>query len=284
MEKVLLMLRKGPERKPVPTKVQLGWLLQVQERLEDPPLHVEPVCSSVCDIVDEVCHALRSSRDENARELVRLLRSSHLKALLETHDAVVERKEAPPSKPEPSLLAMPTNERMEAVRVVGLRRQPDEPLVRIRYSIINGMFENIEDVRMSESFHSKDKMIGKVFEHFWIWKFLNWIPQKVENIGLISIRSPKKVWLTNTSTKKCIYTLSEQLSQSLILVLEVYVRKSWIGFNTFARRKCHSRFINNSKRLLSTQCDDPRPRGFYDQSNVFFRRLKFQTLYLRKIF
>lgn len=178
MEKVLLMLRKGPERKPVPTKVQLGWLLQVQERLEDPPLHVEPVCSSVCDIVDEVCHALRSSRDENARELVRLLRSSHLKALLETHDAVVERKEAPPSKPEPSLLAMPTNERMEAVRVVGLRRQPDEPLVRIRYSIINGMFENIEDVRMSESFHSKDKMIGKVFEHFWICTFLNWITPK----------------------------------------------------------------------------------------------------------
>lgn len=116
--------------------------------------------------------------------------------------------------------------------------------------------------------------------------FLIGLPQKVENIGLISIRSPKKVWLTNTSTKKCIYTLSEQLSQSLILVLEVYVRKfpSRIGFNTFARRKCHSRFINNSKRLLSTQCDDPRPRGFYDQSNVFFRRLKFQTLYLRKIF
>lgn len=73
---------------------------------------------------------------------------------------------------------MPTNERMEAVRVVGLRRQPDEPLVRIRYSIINGMFENIEDVRMSESFHSKDKMIGKVFEHFWIYTFLNWITPK----------------------------------------------------------------------------------------------------------
>ena len=114
--------------------------------------------------------------------------------------------------------------------------------------------------------------------------FLIGLPQKVENIGLISIRSSKKVWLTNTSTKKCIYTLSEQLSQSLILVLEVYVRKSWIGFNTFARRKCHSRFINNSKRLLSTQCDDPRPRGFYDQSNVFFRRLKFQTLYQEKYF
>lgn len=103
---------------------------------------MEPVCSSVCDIVDEVCHALRSSRDENARELVRLLRSSHLKALLETHDAVVERKEAPPSKPEPLLPTMPTNERMEAVRVVGLRRQPDEPLVRIR--IDNRFIQNSE--------------------------------------------------------------------------------------------------------------------------------------------
>ncbi|OAD60844.1 MAGUK p55 subfamily member 2 [Eufriesea mexicana] len=101
--------------------------LLVQERLEDPPLHVEPVCSSACDIVDEVCYTLRSFRDENSRELVRLLRSSHLKALLETHDAVVERKEAP-SKPEPPPLAMPTNERTEAVRMVSLRRQPDEPL------------------------------------------------------------------------------------------------------------------------------------------------------------
>nr|XP_033189905.1 MAGUK p55 subfamily member 2 isoform X3 [Bombus vancouverensis nearcticus] len=117
-----LLFLKGLLDSPVVTS-----LVKVQERLEDPPLHVEPVCSSICDIVDEVCHALRSSRDENARELVRLLRGSHLKALLETHDAVVERKEAP-SKPEPSQLTMPTNERTEAVRMVGLRRQPNEHL------------------------------------------------------------------------------------------------------------------------------------------------------------
>ncbi|XP_076290333.1 MAGUK p55 subfamily member vari isoform X2 [Lasioglossum baleicum] len=102
-------------------------LVKVQERLEDPPLHVEPVCSCVCDIVDEICHGLRASRDENARELTRLLRSSHLKALLETHDAVVERKEAP-AKPQLLPPAMPTNERTETVRMVGLRREPNEPL------------------------------------------------------------------------------------------------------------------------------------------------------------
>jgi len=93
---------------------------------------VEPVCSSVCDIVDEVCHAFRSSRNSHARELVYLLGSSHLRALLETHDAVVERREAP-CKPDPPVLTMPTNkkEEMPPIRVVGLRRQSDEPLVSL---------------------------------------------------------------------------------------------------------------------------------------------------------
>lgn len=102
-------------------------VLQVQERLEDPPAPVEPVCSSVCDLVDEVCHAFRTSVNPHARELVNLLSKSHLRALLETHDAVVERREAP-AEPSPPAVTMPTNERTEAVRVVGLRRQSDEPL------------------------------------------------------------------------------------------------------------------------------------------------------------
>lgn len=103
---------------------------QVQERLEDPPVPVEPVCSSVCDIVDEVCHAFRASRDSHAKELVNLLSNAHLKALLETHDAVVERREASSEPPDPPALTMPTNKKEEIpIRVVGLRRQPDEPLV-----------------------------------------------------------------------------------------------------------------------------------------------------------
>lgn len=109
----------------------LFFLYQVQERLEDPPVPVEPVCSSVCDIVDEVCYAFRASRDLHARELVNLLDNAHLRALLETHDAVVERREAPSKVPDPPAdLTMPTSKKEEIpIRVVGLRRQPDEPLV-----------------------------------------------------------------------------------------------------------------------------------------------------------
>ncbi|KAI4482043.1 hypothetical protein M0804_009062 [Polistes exclamans] len=102
--------------------------LRVQERLEDAPVPVEPVCSSVCDIVDEVCHDLQFYRNEYARELVVLLRNSHLKALLETHDAVVERREASSISETIQPLVMPSDERTEVIRVVGLTRQPDEPL------------------------------------------------------------------------------------------------------------------------------------------------------------
>ena len=59
-----------------------------------------------------------------------------MKQLLETHDAVVAARAA--RKPEDEqgkrkflLTRMPSTEATEAVRVVGLRRQPDEPLVRI---------------------------------------------------------------------------------------------------------------------------------------------------------
>ncbi|XP_033207774.1 MAGUK p55 subfamily member 6 isoform X4 [Belonocnema kinseyi] len=99
----------------------------VQERLEDPPAPLEPVHSDICDIVDEICHKYLYSYNKNARELVVLLKSLHLKALLETHDAIAKLRDSPPS-PNPRFLIMPADERTEAVRMVGLRRQPDEPL------------------------------------------------------------------------------------------------------------------------------------------------------------
>ncbi|KAL6432738.1 hypothetical protein ACFW04_006260 [Cataglyphis niger] len=118
-----LLFLKGLLDSPVVTS-----LVKVQERLEDPPVPVEPVCSSVCDIVDEVCDAFQTSRNLYAKELVNLLRNSHLKALLETHDAVVKHKEAS-SKAISPLVTMPTNKKeVMPMRVVGLRRQPDEPL------------------------------------------------------------------------------------------------------------------------------------------------------------
>ncbi|XP_033207772.1 MAGUK p55 subfamily member 6 isoform X2 [Belonocnema kinseyi] len=102
-------------------------LVRVQERLEDPPAPLEPVHSDICDIVDEICHKYLYSYNKNARELVVLLKSLHLKALLETHDAIAKLRDSPPS-PNPRFLIMPADERTEAVRMVGLRRQPDEPL------------------------------------------------------------------------------------------------------------------------------------------------------------
>ncbi|XP_018313672.1 MAGUK p55 subfamily member 6 isoform X3 [Mycetomoellerius zeteki] len=119
-----LLFLKGLLDSPVVTS-----LVKVQERLEDPPVPVEPVCSSVCDIVDEVCHAFQASRDSHVKELVNLLGNVHLRALLETHDAVVERREAPSKPSDPLALTMPTNKKeVMPIRVVGLRRQPDEPL------------------------------------------------------------------------------------------------------------------------------------------------------------
>ncbi|XP_024888389.1 MAGUK p55 subfamily member 2 isoform X3 [Temnothorax curvispinosus] len=119
-----LLFLKGLLDSPVVTS-----LVKVQERLEDPPVPVEPICSSVCDIVDEVCHAFRASRNPHARELVNLLGNAYLRALLETHDAIVERRETPSTSADPLVLTMPTNKREEMpIRVVGLRRQPDEPL------------------------------------------------------------------------------------------------------------------------------------------------------------
>ncbi|XP_012270090.1 MAGUK p55 subfamily member 2 [Orussus abietinus] len=102
-------------------------LVKVQERLEEPPASVEPICRSVCDIVDVVCHDLRNTRQDLAKELVNLLKGSHFKALLESHDAVAERRENP-ERAAPKSVAMPSDEKTEAIRVVSLRRHPEEPL------------------------------------------------------------------------------------------------------------------------------------------------------------
>ncbi|XP_066594052.1 protein PALS2 isoform X2 [Prorops nasuta] len=119
-----LLFLKGILDSPV-----LNSLVKVQERLEHPAESVIPICSSVCDLVDEICHALHNSRDVKAQELVKLLKSPHLKGLLETHDAIAVRRESlSVTQNSPEFLRMPADERAEAVRVVGLLRQPDEPL------------------------------------------------------------------------------------------------------------------------------------------------------------
>ncbi|XP_043288288.1 protein PALS2 isoform X2 [Venturia canescens] len=103
-------------------------LVKLQERLETPPEVIEPYCLAVCDTVDEISHEFEFSRNRDERELAVLLRSFHLKALLETHDAVAEHRTLPPSQRNTVESTMPSDERQEAVRMVGLRRDSDEPL------------------------------------------------------------------------------------------------------------------------------------------------------------
>ncbi|XP_057333228.1 MAGUK p55 subfamily member 2 isoform X1 [Microplitis mediator] len=116
-------------------------LVRLQERLEEPPKAIEPIYPEICDVAEEISYVFETSLNYEARELSRILKKSHVKALLETHDAVVEVRKAPPASvtslgiPSSSASSesshkstMPSSERTETVRVVGLRRQPKEPL------------------------------------------------------------------------------------------------------------------------------------------------------------
>ncbi|KAJ8683547.1 hypothetical protein QAD02_019339 [Eretmocerus hayati] len=138
-------------------------LLEVHERNEKPPKHYEPICSSIGETAREISKALEPSWNPEARELLLLLRSRHVRGLLETHDACAATRYQPPQQPaqllhpqsnghdnhkdenekspqrllrfiggEIKYSRMPSTDEngipAEAIRVVGLRRQPDEPL------------------------------------------------------------------------------------------------------------------------------------------------------------
>ncbi|XP_014213419.1 MAGUK p55 subfamily member 6 isoform X2 [Copidosoma floridanum] len=118
-------------------------LIQIEERSERAPVHAVPVCSSICKVVEQVTRALEPSRNPESRELLLLLRSRHLRSLLGTHDAAIAARlqqqqlngnieESSSTMPRKPLLGgmMPSTDEIptEAIRVVGLRRQPDEPL------------------------------------------------------------------------------------------------------------------------------------------------------------
>ncbi|XP_044006469.1 protein PALS2 isoform X2 [Aphidius gifuensis] len=101
-------------------------LVKLQERLETPPARIEPVCSSICDVAEEISYVFELSKNIYARQLSGLLNKLYFKSLLETHDAIAEKRKNPPSEKIETI--MPSDERTEAIRIVGLRRQPDEPL------------------------------------------------------------------------------------------------------------------------------------------------------------
>ncbi|XP_063234636.1 protein PALS2 isoform X2 [Bacillus rossius redtenbacheri] len=107
-------------------------LVKVQDRLEDSVVSAQPLATGNLDLVDEVSGACQQARSKDAHELASLLRSPHVKALLESHDTIAEKSyESEPSNTDAQcqVFDVPVNGMAaDAIRMVGLRKSPNEPL------------------------------------------------------------------------------------------------------------------------------------------------------------
>lgn len=119
-------------------KIKLRPLLKVQDRLEDCPVLPKPVARNSKDLLDDLTQRCKKNgtKSKESRELVELLSTPHLQALLESHDEVAKISAEPPpprkqsesaSSKSPSDL---TSDGMtgEAIRMVGVRKKAGEPL------------------------------------------------------------------------------------------------------------------------------------------------------------
>ncbi|CAD6207349.1 GSCOCG00010183001-RA-CDS [Cotesia congregata] len=103
-------------------------LVRLQERLEEPPKRIEPICPNISEEAEEISYIFETSLDYEARELSRILKKPHVKALLETHDKVVIARKTPVVPVSSEIIKMPSYDRSDTVRVIGLRRPQNEPL------------------------------------------------------------------------------------------------------------------------------------------------------------
>ncbi|XP_060518307.1 protein PALS2 isoform X2 [Cylas formicarius] len=104
-------------------------LVQVQDRLEEPPILAPPVNVDSLDIIREIrlrCHRLWN---REARELSDILVRPHFRALLETHDEVAKVFQNPnPEKTAEAPKLFPSGMTNDAIRMVGVRKKVGEPL------------------------------------------------------------------------------------------------------------------------------------------------------------
>ncbi|BES88568.1 GuKc [Nesidiocoris tenuis] len=97
---------------------------------------LKPVDTETAKLAKDVTTACRLSSNLNARELAALLSKPHVKALLTTHDTVAVSHKNKGSVWESTGSQLPLVEEehteamaTQAIRVVGLRKTPKEPLV-----------------------------------------------------------------------------------------------------------------------------------------------------------
>ncbi|XP_059614144.1 protein PALS2 isoform X2 [Phlebotomus argentipes] len=111
-------------------------LIKIQKSFDEEPVPViEPELLGVSDILSEVGqHCARSWKPE-ARELLKIIRSAHVKALCETHDRVGrnleeyrERQHSQPTREVPEGDLLGNDMPVETIKMVCLRRNPNEPL------------------------------------------------------------------------------------------------------------------------------------------------------------
>ncbi|KDR14827.1 MAGUK p55 subfamily member 6 isoform X2 [Zootermopsis nevadensis] len=106
-------------------------LVKVQDRLEDKLSTAQPVGTGNIDLVGDVVKKCEVTRNKDAQELANILKNSHFKALLESHDVVAEKsyEHSPQQEPELPAFELPVNGMTaDAIRIVGLRKSPNEPL------------------------------------------------------------------------------------------------------------------------------------------------------------
>uniref|UniRef100_A0A182SY73 PDZ domain-containing protein n=1 Tax=Anopheles maculatus TaxID=74869 RepID=A0A182SY73_9DIPT len=130
---------------------------KIQDKLEEAPAPLRPVRVDNAPLLKEVIDRCSLSRNPHARELARIFRYPHFRALLEAHDEIGEtqleklRHQPPaPSTASPAATGSSNGHRSpssaseidgsgvelltindmpgETIKMVGIRRNPDEPL------------------------------------------------------------------------------------------------------------------------------------------------------------
>ncbi|XP_035905260.1 MAGUK p55 subfamily member 6 isoform X2 [Anopheles stephensi] len=133
-------------------------LIKIQDKLEEAPAPLRPVRVDNAPLLKEVIDRCSLSRNPHARELARIFRYPHFRALLEAHDEIGETQleqlrqqpsapsatspvptgsspgsngqRSPSSETDGSGVELLTINDMpgETIKMVGIRRNPDEPL------------------------------------------------------------------------------------------------------------------------------------------------------------
>ncbi|XP_022244369.1 MAGUK p55 subfamily member 6-like isoform X2 [Limulus polyphemus] len=120
-----LIFLKGLMDSPV-----MSSLIKVQDRLEESNGAIKPMGSNTSELLLNVRSICRHGDNKVAQELATVLENPHIQALLEAHDLVaIKQYQMPEMSDSPSPEPSPTGTLTgDAVRMVGIRKNDDEPL------------------------------------------------------------------------------------------------------------------------------------------------------------